>query len=389
MRVVETEAKTQEEAVQAALTELGLEEDQADVEVLSKEHRGGILGFMGQPVVRVRVSARTAADTAEEPAPAEPTPKAAELERPGEQEPELEGGAPAAETEAPGVTQPEPEETEAQEPAAEPEPSDSADEPSAQEQDGEEDGEEEADYGEGFDWPEEARLLVQDVLDAMGLDITAEVAEADDTDIKIEAAGPDLAILIGREGKTINSFQYLINVILNRQSPERLRVVIDGEGYRDRREQALARMARQAADRARRSGVAVRMDPLRAFERRLIHVALQEDETVSTHSEGEEPYRCVVVAPTERASSPAESEGRGDSSQERQPQAAKAAAGAGKSGSDSYDDFERRWIEEDEEYEYVDTDDTEEDEDSDEDAAAPQELPEEAPDPPAEEDREG
>jgi len=394
MRVVETEAKTQEEAIQAALTELGLAADEVDVEVLLKEHRGGILGFMGQPVVRVRVCAKDAAGPADEPAPAEPLAEAAEVDSPAE--PDLEE-APAEEV-AREATPPEAAETEAPEAAAEPAPGDSADELSSPAEEGEEsedesaeesDSDEEADYSdESFDWPEEARLLVQDVLDAMGLNITAEVAEADETDIKIEAAGPDLGILIGRKGKTINSFQYLMNVILNRQSPERIRVVIDGEGYRERREQALGRMARQAADRARRSGVAVRMDPLRAFERRLVHVALQDDEAVSTHSEGEEPYRCVVVAPTEQACSLAQSRGQGEGSQ-RPSEAARGAAGGSGKSADGYDDFERRWIEEDEEYEYVDTDEAAENGDSDEDAATPPELPGEGPDSPGDEDREG
>lgn len=355
MRAVETEGKTEDEAVEAALSQLGVARDQVDVDVLSEEHRGGILGFLGQSVVRVRVSVKEGGEsevTAAEREPEETSEsEVAEVESVGEpsSEESESTGEPSVQAEPP-VEAVEPEQAAEEEPVAEPE-----------EVEVEEPGEEaepgaalEAELDEDFDWSEEALLLAQDLLDAMGLDLSATIAEVDGHDVLLEVEGPDLGILIGRQGATINAFQYLINVILNRQCPAHLRIVIDGEGYRSRRERTLIRMARNAAERAKRTGREVRMEPLRSFERRIVHLALQEDPDVFTYSEGEEPYRRVLVAPSQRdddlldATEPAEavSEPPSQTRANREPTPA----------ADQEDDFERRWLEEDEldEHEGVD-----------------------------------
>ena len=339
MRAIETEGKTEEEAVEAALTELGLQHDQVQVEVLAQEHRGGILGFLGQPVVRVRVTPLEGADkagTAEETppevqevaetAPEEPDQTPAEEEIPVEE--------PAPEETAPAPTEPESVAAGEERAETEPEAAEAVEEGGAPE--------------EEFDWSEEALLLVQDFIDAMDLDLTAEITRAEEGDINIEVEGPDLGIFIGRQGGTINAFQYLINVILNRQSSTRLRVVIDGEGYRARRERALKKMARGAADRVQRSGMEVRLEPLRSFERRIVHLALQEDPGVFTYSEGEEPYRRVVVAPTQQndelvdESRPVEPPPVRDRNRQLKPSRRDRSATPAEE-----DDFERRWLEED------------------------------------------
>lgn len=128
-------------------------------------------------------------------------------------------------------------------------------------------------------------------------DSTIEEYEGDEGEIILDVVGGDLAILIGRHGRTLDALQALVSAITNRQLGFRYPVIVDVEGYRHRRRQKLEDIAHRAADRAARQHIPVRLRPMTAYERRVVHVALRDDRRVSTASEGEDPFRMVVVKP--------------------------------------------------------------------------------------------
>ncbi len=139
------------------------------------------------------------------------------------------------------------------------------------------------------------------VLNLMGLEARPEIVADDAEGVQIEIrSSADLGLLIGKRGQTLAALQLLVAMMANRQVPEeqRRRVILDAEGYRERRERLLRAMARSAAQRARRTGRPVTLDSLTPRERRIIHLALAEDTSVTTHSEGQDPHRSVIVSPT-------------------------------------------------------------------------------------------
>ena len=145
---------------------------------------------------------------------------------------------------------------------------------------------------------ERALVLARAMLDKMGLDAQVEcghVVAADTIPLIIE--GEDVGILIGKHGATLQSFQYLMNLTLNNGGEATLRVAVDAGNYRARRQESLEAVARGAAQRARREGRPIKLEPMPSNERRIVHDILQTEPGVSTQSEGREPHRCVVVAP--------------------------------------------------------------------------------------------
>ena len=149
------------------------------------------------------------------------------------------------------------------------------------------------------DATERARGLVQRMLDLMGTGSKAEIASRSGGEVRIDIKGGDLSRVIGRGGRTLDALQYIVNLILGRAG-DGVRVLLDADGYRGRREEMLRRMAREAARRAVREGREVRIGPLPPHERRVVHLALSGDPRVVTYSEGREPERSVVVAPRRR-----------------------------------------------------------------------------------------
>ncbi|HEX5309455.1 MAG TPA: RNA-binding cell elongation regulator Jag/EloR [Solirubrobacteraceae bacterium] len=144
--------------------------------------------------------------------------------------------------------------------------------------------------------PEALRELLEEVVDALGLDADVEVEESQDELIgRVE--GEDVGLLIGRRGQTIDAVQHLAQRIVFRGGASQARVVIDADGYRERRAEALRTIALDAAEDALTSGEAVELDPMPASERRVVHEFLREREDVTTHSEGDEPQRFLVVEP--------------------------------------------------------------------------------------------
>jgi spoIIIJ-associated protein len=257
MKTIEQRGKSVEDAVAQACAQLGVTRDQVEVEVL-EEQKGGLFGLLSPPSATVRVTVK--------------------------EEPLQEGGVPAASEVAPSQ---EPQPPAAEAPAIPP--------PTA----------------------EEARALVQSILDAMKISATAtvlsltEAAEAGRRQVLIDLVGDDSGVLIGKYGQTLYALQYLVNIILNKGNPDPLKVWLDVQGYRERREESLKTVARNAAARAKRQGRKVKLEPLPIHERRIIHLTLQDDKSVFTYSEGEDPNRYVIVAPSEERGAGKPERGRG------------------------------------------------------------------------------
>lgn len=145
------------------------------------------------------------------------------------------------------------------------------------------------------------RALVTRVVQSLGLRGTVEVTETDD-EIKATVEGDELGLLIGKHGATIDALQHLAVRIVLREGRRDKRVVIDAAGYRDRREQALRHAADRAVTEATRYGRPVELEPMRALERKVVHTHLHGRSDITTHSEGDEPDRRLVVTPVDRPS---------------------------------------------------------------------------------------
>jgi spoIIIJ-associated protein len=144
----------------------------------------------------------------------------------------------------------------------------------------------------------EVRELVERIVDAIGVHARVELRENDDV-ITASCVGPELGILIGRHGQTIDSIQYLANAVVFRRHPEdRKEVVVDAAGYRARRRASLEALAVRSAERALAEGEPVDLEPMSAVERKVVHLRLKDVEGVETASEGTEPNRYVVIKPT-------------------------------------------------------------------------------------------
>ena len=226
MNTVEKSAKTVEEAIEAALLELGIGEDEADIEILEQPSRA-FLGLIGGKPARVLVSVK-----ADDPLKLADVPDKAEKR-------------------SNKISQ--------------------------------------------ADAVQVARDFLQKICDAMKLKVYIEKMTTDEQVI-LSLRGDDLGLLIGKHGQTLDALQYLVNLAANRDSDERVRIIVDVEDYRKRREDTLTQLALRLADRVKRRGERVVLEPMNAHERKIIHMALQDDSRITTFSEGEEPFRKVVIA---------------------------------------------------------------------------------------------
>jgi spoIIIJ-associated protein len=141
--------------------------------------------------------------------------------------------------------------------------------------------------------------LVAEIAERLGLDVAVAIEEEEGA-LTARVSGEDVGLLIGRRGQTIDAIQHLAQRIVYPDGPGAQRVVIDANGYRERRAQALREEADDAADEAVRTGDAVELNPLPPFERRIVHEYLRDRDDVETHSEGEEPERFLVISPVGR-----------------------------------------------------------------------------------------
>ncbi len=141
-----------------------------------------------------------------------------------------------------------------------------------------------------------AKDFLKNVFEAMGMVVVSDIKynEAERT-MDIELSGDEMGVLIGKRGQTLDSLQYLISLVINKDHDDYIRVKVDTENYRQRRKVTLENLAKNIAFKVKRTKRAVSLEPMNPYERRIIHSALQNDKYVTTHSEGNEPFRHVVV----------------------------------------------------------------------------------------------
>lgn len=296
MRSVESSAKTMEEAVTQGLEKLGVSFADVKIDILDEGSKGflGILG--GKPVV-VRLTVREDAEGGEdvlssvaleeavkvpEQKPARKRaskPKAEKPEKPAAQEKTEQPKAPRAEKLAKPAKAEKPaaERKQASEKPAAPAPE--TVQPPADAQ---------APEGRAF-------TFLTDVTRLMGVEVTINARRDEEGNVRVDMFGDTLGILIGRRGETLDALQYLTSLYVNKGSEDYIRVTLDTENYRAKREEALRRLANRMANRAVKTGRKVVMEPMNPYERRILHSALQQNDAVTTHSEGEEPNRHVVI----------------------------------------------------------------------------------------------
>ncbi len=143
---------------------------------------------------------------------------------------------------------------------------------------------------------ERAKKFLNDVFAAMQLPVNMEASYNNVGDIlSIDLEGEDMGVLIGKRGQTLDSLQYLVSLVVNREEEVYIHVKLDTEDYRERRKETLEILARNVAYKVRKNRSSLSLEPMNPYERRIIHAALQNDRFVTTHSEGEDPYRRVVV----------------------------------------------------------------------------------------------
>lgn len=263
MRTVRITAKTIEAAVAEGLEKLGISREEAVVHVV-EQPSSGLFGLIHKKMAVVDISApdeEAEEDTVEEASPAEEAPAA---EIPAE-EPKAEEAAPKAE-DAPA----EEKKAEREEPTFDPE--------------------------EQKKVAEEAKTFLAGVFAGMHLAVTMECRMSEER-IMINLVGDGLGILIGKHGQTLDALQYLTNLAAGKSFRHHYFILLDVENYRERRQDTLEALARRLAGKVKRTGEEIRLEPMAAGERRIIHLALQDDHAVSTDSEGEAPYRYVVIRP--------------------------------------------------------------------------------------------
>lgn len=141
-----------------------------------------------------------------------------------------------------------------------------------------------------------AKDFLKDVFEAMNMAVVVDVKyDEENKNIDIELSGDEMGVLIGKRGQTLDSLQYLVSLVVNKESEEYIHVKVDTENYRQRRKETLENLAKNIAYKVKRTKRSVSLEPMNPYERRIIHSALQNDKYVTTHSEGEEPFRRVVV----------------------------------------------------------------------------------------------
>ncbi|HBV81613.1 MAG TPA: protein jag [Lachnospiraceae bacterium] len=142
------------------------------------------------------------------------------------------------------------------------------------------------------------KKFLADVFAAMGISVEITVKyEEEPKSLDVDLNGDEMGVLIGKRGQTLDSLQYLISLVVNKGTTEYIRVKVDTENYRQRRKETLENLAKNISYKVKRTRRPVSLEPMNPYERRIIHSALQNDKYVTTHSEGEEPFRRVVVTP--------------------------------------------------------------------------------------------
>ena len=144
---------------------------------------------------------------------------------------------------------------------------------------------------------DKAMTFLSDMFGAMDLGVQMEASYHEkDKELSINMSGDDMGILIGKRGQTLDSLQYLVSLVINKENEDYIRVKLDTENYRERRKETLETLAKNIAYKVKRTSRSVSLEPMNPYERRIIHSALQNDKFVVTRSEGEDPFRHVVIS---------------------------------------------------------------------------------------------
>ena len=306
MKEYEVTGRTIEEAISEGLEKLGASISDVTVDIL-EEGSKGLFGLFGSRPAKVRLSLKEGEDEAasakailegtldEEPAPQPKPKKESKPRKPAEkpqQKPAVQDEQPEkAEEKAPAAEKPakaerQPRSRKAREPKANKEEANIPAEPK------EIVPAEQADRATAAG---RAQEFLQELTKRMGVNVSVAVATDEDGNVRVNMEGDTLGILIGRRGETLDALQYLTSLQVNKGQSEYTRVTLDTEGYRAKREEALVRLANRMANRAQKTGRKVSLEPMNPYERRILHSALQDHPAVTTHSEGEEPNRHVVI----------------------------------------------------------------------------------------------
>lgn len=137
--------------------------------------------------------------------------------------------------------------------------------------------------------------FLNDVFKAMEIEVNKKIEFDNNSSLTVNLEGPDMGVLIGKRGQTLDSLQYLVSLVVNKTKGGYIRVKVDTEDYRERRKKTLENLAKNLSYKVKRTRRPVTLEPMNPYERRVIHSTLQNDKFVTTHSEGEEPYRRVVI----------------------------------------------------------------------------------------------
>ena len=326
MKTYESSAKTIEEAISAGLEKLGVSISDVTIDVL-EEGSKGLFGLFGSRQAKVRLTlketeadpleALTAAKPARSAAPAKPAaPKAPEAPKP------VKPAAPK--TEAPKATPVKPTAPKAEAPKAETPKAEASKAKPAPRKEAPKPAKTDAPKAEApkakptpkapvqpiekpvvtmipadqvveDSAPGRALAFLRELTHLMGVEVSIEVGTDAEGNVFANMTGDTLGILIGRRGETLDALQYLTSLKVNRGQEGYTRVTLDTENYRAKREEALTRLANRMANRAIKTGRKVSLEPMNPYERRILHSALQANDQVDTHSEGEEPNRHVVI----------------------------------------------------------------------------------------------
>lgn len=284
MKTVRIKAKTVEAAVEEGMKQLGITRAEAVVHVVEKPSTG-LFGLLHKKMAVVDISApeipAEPEETAEAPAAEETRTDDVPAEAPAAEPAEPKAEEPAAASEA------EPEET-GEETSAEPEEAQTEEVPEEKEEEKPFDPEEQKKVAE------EARKFLENVFRGMHLPVIMECMMNEER-ILFSLHGEGLGILIGKHGQTLDALQYLTNLAAGKAAHGRYFVMLDVENYRERRKDTLEALAKRLAGKVKRTGEPVKLEPMPAGERRIIHLALQDDDAVITESEGEAPYRYITI----------------------------------------------------------------------------------------------
>ena len=306
-KTIVSTGKTIDLAVEAALNQLGLDRDSVSVMVL-QQAKSGFLGFGAQPA-KVQLSYEVP-DPVEEKVPEKPKsalgsasrskPKATALpdtakpQPPKPEAPKVEAPKPAA----PAAEPPRQDKPAAPKPPRAPRPERKFDAPKApREPRPERKVEPPKEYtpAEPGSTEEKIEQFIQGLLEHMGSKAVPHCWKVDGNTYKVDLTGEDLGYLIGRRGDTLDAIQHLTNYTVNRDVDGHIRVNVDAESYREKREDSLRRYARKKAQQVLKARRRTTLEPMNAYERHVIHAALQDMENITTHSTGVEPNRRVVI----------------------------------------------------------------------------------------------